>query len=793
MLKIIKENISSKKHKPLSFLVNLLGMSLALTAVFIIYLHISSELNHDQEFFMGNDDHRNRIVRIEYPEEELGTIVPNALKLFADELPQIEASSLIMKIPGAFKPLDQNRETIKLQALLASQNITKILPFKVIYGDIDKAFKTKNSVIISRSAAVKLFGYEDVVGENLKFEGKIILLVDAVIDDMPDKTTYRGDIILHDRITEDLLSVSFDKDIMTWGYWNSDLLALLKPQVDIEEFNVVFEEALHTKREAMYGEEVDREPVLLRPYMDSYISAESTEYTHANNVSKKDLNLLGLISILILVIAIINFINIYIARSLDIIRKMGIRAIFGANRFTLSMSIIVDAIVTVFISSVLAYFLAYILMPIINQNIGFEIDMSPTPFSIITLFIIIPLFSGIIAGIYPAIILTKLKPLEAINKRAISIRHTYIRGILTILQFTISISLIISTLLINKQINYVLNMDTGYDKDNVFSVKSGLHMSGKTEMVRNRLLEAPNVIAVSFVEQTPVDLRNLTTIGVKDLDGNNITVHLLSGDEHTIDVLGIELIEGSPLNMKAVYQDTLDMVPHRLMNETLAKLVATYSGDSTLRYPFGGIMKNFNYRSATENIGPLIFQFGYGYESTGEVLIKISETNQEQTIDFIEKTFKEIFPDQIYEASFLDTHYDEVYESERILRFRLLFFSILAIVIASLGVFALVNFSVEKRRREIAIRKVYGSSTSEIIIILLKGISKWIIISFIIVVPLSIYIMNLWLNQYEYQTKLSAWIFIVACLGTALIAISTTLVQTYIAASRNPAAVVKSE
>ncbi len=796
MIKIlIQENLRAKKNRPLSFIINLVGMALALTAVFVIYLHITAEINHDKELFKGNKELMDRTVRVEYKDGYFGSIVPGALKSFIDKLPQIEASTLVLHSPNTVLALENGNSTgnvLTMQTLLATQEITKIFPFKVLSGEIHKAINTKNGAIITRSAAIKLFEKEDVVGEMLKIEGKTNVTIGAVIEDVPQKTAYKGEIILNISIWEDFYNISMD-EILVWTNWNYDLLALLEPQVDKEKLEKSIEDALYELRKEQFAEEAEKSDIILRSYIDCYLPKDKLEYSHAYSSNKRDLSILGLISILIFVIAIINYINIYVARSLDIIRTMGIRAIFGANRIFLSLYIITDAILTVFLSSIIAYFMTWTLMPMLNKYIGFELIMNPDVITIITLFIIIPIISGVLAGIYPAIILTKQNPIDAINKKALSASHSFVRGILIVLQFTISIVLISSTILINKQINYVLNMDTGYSRENIYSVKGGMYMSGKTETFRDRLLNNPNISNLTFIKQAPINIHEFMTI---TSFSEQITVNRMAGDENTLDVLGIELIEGSPLNKEAIYSDTTRTTPYRLMNETLAKKIKSITGDSTMNLPFNGfagVIKDFQYRSVSDGIGPLIFELGYGYEVMGGAFIKISGTNVNQTIKYIEDTFKEIFPDQVYEGAFLNKQYNIIYKAEQILRFRLLFFSILAIVIASLGVFALINYSVEKRRKEIAIRKVYGSTIGEVVAMLIKGVAKWIIISFVIAVPLTIYLMNLWLDQYVYKTELSVWVFIVACLGTALVAISTTLIQTYLAAVSNPANAVKNE
>lgn len=291
------------------------------------------------------------------------------------------------------------------------------------------------------------------------------------------------------------------------------------------------------------------------------------------------------------------------------------------------------------------------------------------------------------------------------------------------------------------------------------------------------------------MKNDPTNIGEFMTVSWGDTSEESITSNVQWGDENTLSLLGVKVIEGDSLRNVPMEGVTASL----MINESFAKILRQQIPDITFPYKqFMGVFGDFQHRSIKEPITPLalgsIYNNGGDY---GTAFIKINANELEKTLVFIEKTFKELYPDQLYEFDFLDKKFSSMYKSEQMFRSRLLTFSLLAIFIGCLGLFALVGYSVERRAKEIAIRKVYGSTVLEILTMLSIGFLKWLIISFVIAAPIIYYVGTLWVEQYAYRTGFSWWIFAVALLVSMVVALITVLTQAYKAAVDNPANAVK--
>ena len=525
----------------------------------------------------------------------------------------------------------------------------------------------------------------------------------------------------------------------------------------------------------------------VRPFRDCYFTPEVQGAM--NMYDPSSLVVMGLIAALVLVIAIINYVNIYTARSTEVIRSMGVKSIMGASRRSLIGFVIGDSVVITFVSAVTAFALAGALQPLYPMIVGSELSFSLSWDILLVLFVGMPLVCGLLSGIFPAITLTSMKPLDAIANRSSGGRQmTVVRNVLIVFLFAISIGLISAALLINKQVRYVASLDLGYNRENVVTVSGGAFMNvEKFKTFREQLLTSPSIIDASLIQGDPMHVSNMNTVQITN--DQSYTPMYLYGDQHTLHVLGVPMVEGDSIsdsNFDRLEWNQTNMV----INEAFARYIRNVAPEVQIPgEKFIGVFRDFQHQPVTEQVTPLVLVRTWG----GNPYIRIAAGQTEQALKHIERTFRDMFPQEIYDYSFMDAQFDKMYKYERLFESRLLTFSVLAIFIGCLGLFALVGYSVERRRKEIAIRKVHGATVREVVGMLCANFLRWLAVSFVIAVPLVWWLMNRWLSQYAYRTEISWWIFALAGLVTLVIALLTVLGQSYKAAVENPAHAIKSE
>lgn len=786
----ILESYRNKINRPLSFIVNWFSMTLGFAAVIVMYLYIVGELNHDNNCFEGSMD---AVYRCEMGDTDMGSTCPSALQPFVSEMAEVQSASRVLNYTAIVATQGLSTEKrLKLESIFVDSTFMDIMPFRVIAGNASKALEASDNVIISRSAAIKLYDTDDVVGKIVLIDNKYPATIMAVIEDVPENSSFSPEIIVTNGMLCKMWNMS-PENLKRWGHWNSDLYIKLRNNVDIQNFEPKFVEDVKSAISKEWNTEYPNK-IELRPFMDCYL-AVIEGYTRGKTTNPNDLWVLGFVALLILMIAIINYVNIYTARSTEVIRAMGIKSIMGAVRAELIGYVIFDSVVITLISVISGFVLALVLKPLYGLIIGSEVIFALDLYSILILFVGLPLLCGVISGIFPALALTRIKPLDAmVNRSSGGGRHMiWVRNILIVFQFTITIVLIASTLFINKQMKYMGDMELGYDRDNVYVVNGSMFMGPKFETFRGTLLQNPNIIEVAFMKNNPMFVGEFTTVYWGDKEGDNQTVNIMWNDENALGLLGVEMVEGDSLSVSNIKNLSSRQI---IINETFAKDLRTKIPDLTFPYKdFMGVFKDFQSTPMYEGLAPLAIGsiWARGDTPMGSAYIKIAAgSDLSGMMKFIEQSFSNIYPNELYESIFMDEQFNEMYSKEQFFRTRLMTFSILAIFIGCLGLFALVGYSVERRRKEIAIRKVYGSSIGQVMTLLTSGFMRLLLVAFVLATPAAYYIMVSWVEQFAYRTAISWWIFAVALLMALFVAMLTVIGQTYLAATENPAETVKS-
>lgn len=793
--KFLMESWRAKKHRPFSFFINWLGLTFGFAAVIVMYIFIIGQVRHDACFEQPMED----VWRCEVDLEQIGSFCPDPMARFMiEQFPEVQSATRIQA---------QRRMTVSvpdqtggtrywLSTVMGDSTLLQVLPFRMLGGGEANALSDPSKGLLSRSAARRLFGSLDAVGRQIEINNTHRVIVSGVFEDIPENSLYAPELILTMKLNN-IMNGQPDYQDDRWSRWTSECYFRVHPGTDGATLNEKYRQAL---LERMIGP-LDNEDVIreierrganlpqVRAFGDCYFSPEVT-MTGGKTYDPGALTVLGIIAALVLGIAIVNYVNIYTARSTEVIRAMGIKSIMGASRRSLVAFIIGDSVLIAFLSAVTAFGLAHLLRPLYPMLLGSELSFALSWDVLLVLFVALPVVCGVLSGIFPAVVLTRMKPLDAIANRSSGGRQmSVVRNALIVFQFTISIGLIAATLIINKQMRYLATLDLGYNRENVVCLNAGPYMGReKFDTFRQQLLTSPTIVDASLLGGDPMDVQSMNTISINEKE--QLSPRHLYGDQHTLHVLGVPMVEGDSMSNTNI--DRLDWGPsgQMVINESFADYIRTVAPEVQIPGPkYIGVFKDFQHQPVTERVTPLVLVRTWN----GNPYIRIAAGQIEPALKHIERTFREMFPDEIYDFEFMDRQFDRMYKDEKLFQARLLSFSLLAIFIGCLGLFALVSYSVERRRKEIAIRKVHGATVREVMAMLCVSFLRWLAVAFVIAVPVVWWLMNGWLNQYAYRTTLSWWIFALAGLAATVIALFTVLGQSYRAAVENPAHAVKGE
>lgn len=677
---------------------------------------------------------------------------------------------------------------------MGDSSLFGILPFKLISGDPKTALSDQGKIIVSAATAIKLYGTTDVVGRAIEVNNEFPLQISGVMEDAPENSTWRPLLLANTNFLSKLWRSDVNTMFTSWGTWNYETYFLLNDGVDLATFEAKYVKGVQEQISKSWGSEYKEVPKL-RAFKDIYFAEGMGGYSQAKTTDPGALKILALIAALILLIAIINYVNIYTARSTEVIRSMGIKAVMGARRGRLIGFVIFDSVLLASFSAISGFILAVCLEPLYPSIIGASVSFSMSWDSILVIFVGLPLLCGVLSGIFPSLAMTRMRPLEAIAcKNGAGVKMTALRNTLIVFQFTITIVLIACTLFINKQMTYMDDLELGYNRENVYVVNGNMFMSPKFKAFRSTLLSNPKIVNASLMKNSPVRIGEFMTASWGETEDDQKTINVNWTDENSLAVIGVEVVEGDSLSPTRI--DSMGW-QQMMINETFAKELRTKIPGLTFPYKdFIGVFKDFQSTDLKQPVQPLgigsIWRGG-ATKPYGDAYIRIAGGDLPQTVKFIEKTFAEFYPDELFDGVFLDEMFNSMFQTEQLFRARLTTFSILAIFIGCLGLFALVGYSVERRRKEIGIRKTYGSTVGQVLVLLGMGFVKWLVISFAIAIFPVWWLMHLWVEQFAYRTDMSWWIFAVAFAVAFLVAAITVLGQTYHAATENPVKSIKSE
>ena len=785
------------KHKMYSA-IKIGGFAIGIAACLLIALFIKDELSYD-----SNYPEANRIYRVvaettegEFAGQGVDFPAPFA-KALKDEFPEFEnvarinPNSLFTGGGNPIRQIDAAQNTYEEGFTFADQELLDILQIKMIYGDRKHALDEPNTIVISERKAQQYFPNENPVGKMLIANDNKDkpVKIGGVMANFPSTSHLQYDFLIAMKGVE-----FYNGEQSNWGASNYHTYVFLKPGVDIAKlekkmFSVIVHKYLASQMSKTELELVERSSRLyLQPIRDIHLhSAEIHDGMRHGDI--RFVWLFGAIAGFILLIACINFINLSTARSSNRAKEVGLRKTVGSSRGALIGQFLSESLLFSWFSFVLGVILAWALLPYFNQLSNKTLQFPWLAWWFLPMMVIACLFVGMLAGLYPAFYLSGFNPINVLKgKLSKGSSNANLRSALVVFQFTTSIVLIIGTLIVTRQMNFILHKKLGFDKEQVLLLNGTQILGDNLPAFKNRLQQLPMVQSVAVSDYLPVaeSKRNGNEFweAGKDKEGNSSGTQIWQVDSGYIPTLGMKIVEGRNFST-AMKSDSQGVI----INQALAKKLnlapalgkrITNGGQS---YQVIGVVEDFHFESLRENIGGMCLVLG---NSSNVVSVKIKGQDMQKAIQQISAIWKNLAPTQPIRTTFLDDSYAKMYADVRRMGYIFSNFAILAIVVACLGLFALSTYLAEQRRKEIGIRKVLGASVGSVMGLLVRNFLVLILISLFIAVPTAWYLMQKWLEDFVYRYHIRGDVFLLAGFSVILIALLTISVQALRSALSNP-------
>jgi len=773
--------------------INIAGLSVALACCMLILLYAMDEVSYDRFNTNANKIYRLVVEQIspQGASSKMGSTGPMPGPSFKRQVPEVE--DFVRLQSGSFTA-KKGADVFSEDALFVDSNFFSVFTAPLKSGSYKNALTSDNTVVISEDIATKYFGDQDPVGKVMQLKDDTAFkpyTVTAVTKRSPQNSSLKIKILVPFRASGGY------KDNQWFNFYLNTFFTV-KPGTDIKRTEAKFARIFNTDAAAQMKEMAqkygikDKTIYHLQPLLQMHTS---TEYQPDNGLTDASnpmySYILTGIALFILLIACINFVNLTVARSLKRAKEIGIRKVVGGERRQLVMQFLGESYILCLVAFVLAIGLVWVVLPTFNEladkALSFTYLLS---FKLVAGYIVIFVFTGLLAGFYPALVLSGFNPVQTLYNRQKYAGKNYLSKSLVVLQFTLATFFIIGTIAIYSQFNYMMHFDLGYNDKNVVSIKSFDLDKKVLPTFKNELLKNPNIKMVT------ADQGGRWGTMAKINNGQQTQFDIRHVDEDYLPLFEIPIVQGRNFS-KSIVSDTANAI---LVNETFAKQAGWKKPVGEVvdffynhkKYTVIGVVKDYHFLDLTQKISPIMFRMK-PQDPYGNVFVKIDGRNNAATLNYIGKTFRSLFPFRPYASTFRDAEvaaqYDKVAKWKQIVTLS----AILTIFISCIGLFGLATLSAERRKKEIGIRKVLGASVEGIVKKLSADFLKLVIVSAVIASLGAFWAINKWLENYPYRITVNSWIFISASVFVLLIAFITVSFHAVKAAIANPVNSLRSE
>jgi putative ABC transport system permease protein len=781
------------------FLINLLGLTIGVASFILITMWIKTETSFDRF-------HKNagNIYRVDYLLYEEGILEQHSAsgsgavsREMKNAFPEVKEYTRFTRVTGTVRYGDQVFK--EKDILYAESSFFKIFSFPLIKGNADSSILAINNAVITEETARRYFGPEDPIGKMIKIDGQVDFMVTGVVQNPPENTHLKFDILLS---YQNLIKMSKWYD----NSWVSEVVysyILLNPGTQPKSV----ESKIPALVESFIGKFMKDAFFLLEfrlvKLTDIHLNSTRSNELRVNG-SYRSVVALGIVALLVLLIAFVNYVNLATSRSLERAHEVGIRKVTGADRKDLINQFLNESVLLNFLAIMISIFVVLVLLPLLRQVMGspLKIDF----ISILILFIILITAGTLITGLFPAMYISHFSPALVIKGKnpAQSRWITMFKNFLVVFQFTASVILIICTIVIFNQVNFMRNHDNGFNKDGLLVLEGPrvinadsfeAYMRGM-ESFRNDVNSLPTVKGITLSSTIPGrEVGNSRVFGVP-VEGRNTEkrIDIYYADNEFFDIYGVKMLAGERFGKKV--EEDLNKI---ILNEsalayygfndpvsTVGKILRSGKQEVTIK----AVIKDFNQLSLKELPRPLAF-FNQPANMYYSVRTDLSDVNG--LITGLGKIWESRYPGNPFIYYFLNDFYDEQYSADNRFFVLLLMSSVLAVIIACLGLYGLSAYAISRRTKEIGIRKSNGATTLEVMLLLNMDFLRWVIIAVVLAVPVALWAMNSWLENYAYRIAISWWVFLVSGILALLIAFLTITWQSLKAAKENPVEALRYE
>ena len=798
--------------------INIFGLAVGVASCLVIVLFVAYELSYDKHYENASRIYRiNGEIKFGATHYRIATVAAPFGEALVTDFPEIE-TYVRFRNHGSYlvKAKETDTNIKEDRVIYADSTYFKVFSTNVIEGDPNTALNDNNSVAISESMARKYFPNGNALGQSLILDNKQNCKVTAVFRDMPENGHFKFDILIS------MTGLAESKET-TFLSNNFNTYVLLRAGANVAALQAKLpgfvEKHFGPQLTSMLGSEFSLEKFegagnileyTLMPLTDIHLHSDRTAEL-APNGDITYVYLFAAIATFILVIACINFMNLSTARSANRAKEVGVRKVMGSMRAHLVRQFLTESILVCIAAFAIAVGLAHIALPIFNDLSQKSLHL---PFDNSFFYLLLlggAMIVGFMAGLYPSIFLSAFKPVDVLKGRiAMGMKSGLIRSGLVVFQFTISILLVIGTLTVQRQLNYIQEKKVGFQKDQVIIIKDAYALGDRVDAFMDESRRLSFISSATLSGFLPVSGSNRSDNtywpeGKQPTQENLVGMQNWQVDQHYVKTFGMNMIEGRFFS-EEFPSDSGAMVINQSAaqkffpgSDPVGKRIATFDrmnpdgtpdANSVVAYEVIGVVEDFHFESLKRNITPLAFLL---QKNSGMVAMRFEAKDTKQVISGIESIWKNIAADQPFQYSFLDEDFGRMYSGEQRLGRIFVIFAGLAIVIACLGLFALTSFTAEQRTKEIGIRKVLGASTGSIVVLLSTEFGKLIVIAFVIATPLAWLGVQKWLESYTYKVEIGVAIYALAGLVSFAIAWLTMSFQSIKAATASPAHALKSE
>jgi putative ABC transport system permease protein len=780
---------------------NVLGLSVGLATCLLIVFYVVDELSFDKYNTKADRIYRlTTEAKLNGNEGVYATSEVNWKNILQTRFPEVEKVARLVDKNGLFLSPQKfyvkkgNGDILEKNIVFTESSLFDVFTLPMVDGSPFTALDEPNTAVITESTAKKYFNKVNVVGQILTINDSSIYKITGVIKDIPAQSHFNYDFFLS-------FSSRPESKSNSWGYAGLHNYVLLKPGTNVKKLEKAITnidiKSSYNPSTWTTGDNYLR--MTLKPLLDIHLRDADSQYPLAKGGNIQYVYIFSLVAIFILLIACVNFMNLSTARSANRAKEVGVRKVLGSARKYLIAQFLTESVIVTLTSAIIAVFLVLLLLPVFSQTADKQLAITPhTLVWLLPSLLIIVLVVGFLAGSYPALYLSAFQPIEVLKgKIAKGFKAGFLRSFLVIFQFSISIFLIIGTLVIYNQLNYIHNKSLGFDRNQVLVIKNTNALGNQVKILKNELKQLPGVVNATMSSYQPTGDEDLKTglfphqkIDIKE----DILTEFWSVDEDYINTMGLKLTDGRNFS-KDMSSDTSALI----VNEAFARKFGQKDplNKDVYRYSYGlqqyhiiGVVKDFNFASLKDNITPLAMVYD---TDNGAISVKLKTASLTDLMSQIKDRWKGLSPNQPFTYSFMDEDFDATYRVEE--RFGTMFisFSTLAIVIACLGLFGLAAYSAEQRNKEIGIRKVLGASISGIVGMLSLDFIKLVLISILIATPIAWWAMNKWLQDFAFRVTIQWYILALAGVIAIFIAFITISFQSIRAALANPVDSLRSE